>query len=56
MATRKHVQQNVQAVQQALGVAANPKAGAEAVVLQQVERLLQPAMNLTWPSGLPENE
>ena len=55
MASRELVQRNVQAVLQALECAPNPAHAAEMQTLEEVQRILEPVRNLTWASGLPEN-
>lgn len=53
--TPQQVDENVLTVLQALGVETNPQAGAEAAALPGVLQALQPVMDVTWPSGRPEN-
>lgn len=56
MASSEVVQANVQAVLQALEVQPTENAGAEAKAFEEVERILAPVKNLTWPSGKPDNQ
>jgi hypothetical protein len=57
MASSAVVQFNVQAVLQALDVTpvSPQQAAAEKAALQEVERILDPVKNISWPSGKPEN-
>lgn len=55
MASRALVHQNVEAVLQALECAPNPANAAEMQTLEEVQRVLEPVRNMTWASGLPEN-
>lgn len=55
MCTVDLVQANVQAALEAVGSAASENAKAEAKALEEVERILAPIKDMTWPSGLPEN-
>ena len=49
------MQSNVQAAKEALGIVQSETQQEENRVLQEVEKMLQPIKNLTWPSGRPEN-
>lgn len=49
------VQSNVQAAKEALGVVESDTQGREDAVLREVEEMLKPVKNLTWPSGRPKN-
>jgi hypothetical protein len=57
MASSAVVHANVQAVLQALGCdpVSTADAAAEKAALSEVERILAPVKNITWPSGKPEN-
>lgn len=57
MASSSVVQANVQAVLQALGVdpSSPADAAAEKAAFAEVERILAPVKNITWPSGRPDN-
>ena len=55
LCTVAQVNENCDAVLQALGVVESPTDAAEAEAMEQVKTLLKPVMNVTWPSGLPEN-
>ena len=55
MTSPEEVRSNVQAALEAAGVAQSPDAELERSVLSEVERVLEPVMNTTWPSGRPEN-
>lgn len=55
MSSPEEVQSNVQAAKEALGLVRSEKQQEEDRVLQEVEKMLQPIKNLTWPSGRPEN-
>lgn len=57
MARSAVVHANVQAVLQALGCdpVSTADAAAEKAALSEVERILAPVKNITWPSGKPEN-
>lgn len=49
------VHANVTAVLQALGVEEAENAKQDAAVLSELERILAPVKDLTWPSGRPDN-
>ena len=49
------VQHNVQAAKEALEVVKSDTQGREDAVLREVEEMLKPVKNLTWPSGRPKN-
>ena len=49
------VQSNVQAAKEALGIEQSTTTQEEDRVLQEVEKMLKPIKNLTWPSGREEN-
>lgn len=49
------VQRNVQAAKEALGVVKSDNQGREDAVLKEVEEMLKPVKNLSWPSGRPKN-
>ena len=55
MTSPEEVRSNVQAALEATGVAKSPDAELERSVLSEVEKVLEPVMNTTWPSGRPEN-
>lgn len=55
MSTRQQVTTNADAVMAALGVIPDPQAQLEDQVTSEVEAILAPVKNLTWPSGRPEN-
>lgn len=55
MHTPELVEQNVRSVLQALGLEDNPAAAAEAATLQKIEAVMQPVLNVSWPSGKAEN-
>jgi L-galactose dehydrogenase len=55
LCTPAQVDENVDAVLQALGLAPNPAAAAEAAALGRVRAALAPVMGTTWESGRPEN-
>lgn len=56
MASSEKVHANVLAVLQALGVEQSADAKAEARVLEEVQRILAPVHDVTWPSGKPEHQ
>lgn len=49
------VQSNVQAAKEALGLVQSDTQSKEDAVLREVEEMLKPVKNLTWPSGRPKN-
>lgn len=49
------VQSNVQAAKEALGLVQSETQSEEEKVLNEVQKILQPIKNMTWPSGRPEN-
>ena len=49
------VQRNIQAAKEALGLVKSETQGREDAVLREVEQMLKPVKNLTWPSGRPKN-
>ncbi|GAB4819507.1 hypothetical protein N2152v2_006553 [Parachlorella kessleri] len=55
LCTPEQVNENVESVLQALGLVPNPQQQLEQEVLQEVEQILQPVRDMTWPSGRPEN-
>lgn len=59
MASSAVVQANVHSVLQALqgdpSSDSQGNAAAEKAALAEVERILAPVKNITWPSGKPEN-
>uniref|UniRef100_A0A7S0WRT9 NADP-dependent oxidoreductase domain-containing protein n=1 Tax=Chlamydomonas leiostraca TaxID=1034604 RepID=A0A7S0WRT9_9CHLO len=55
MVTPEEVAQNVEAVSRALGVVDDPHAELDAQVLAEVQQILAPVHNVTWPSGRPDN-
>ena len=58
MASSEVVGANVDAVLQALGAAEPPPgdAAASARVMAEVQRILAPVKDISWPSGRPENQ
>ncbi|KAG7670332.1 hypothetical protein KSW81_002897 [Nannochloris sp. 'desiccata'] len=55
LCTAAQVNENCDAALHALGVVESPTAAEEKKAMEHVVELLKPCMNLTWPSGLPEN-
>jgi len=55
LCTVAQVNENCDAVLHALGVVESPAAVEEEKAMKQVVEILKPCMNLTWPSGFPEN-
>ena len=55
LCTVAQVEENCDAVLQALGVVENPQAAAEAAAMEKIQAALQPVMGTTWASGKPEN-
>lgn len=55
MSTPEEVQSNVQAAKEALGLVQSETQSEEEKVLNEVQKILQPIKNMTWPSGRPEN-
>lgn len=55
MPTCDQVAINVTATLQALGVQQNPNADAEAAAMSEIRSIVAPVLNMTWPSGRPEN-
>lgn len=55
MPSRDQVASNVATALQALGLQESPDAAAEAAALREVESILKPVQDITWPSGRPEN-
>ncbi len=51
MPTTAMVHANVTAALQALGIEPSPHASKEAAVLQEVQRILAPVKDVSWPSG-----
>lgn len=49
------VKRNVQAAKEALGLAKAQDESKEEAVLREVQSILKPIKNQTWPSGRPEN-
>lgn len=49
------VKRNVAAAKEALGLAQAQDESKDKEILQEVERILQPIKNQTWPSGRPQN-
>ena len=49
------VQSNVQAAKESLGLLKSEAQSREDAVLKEVEEMLKPVKNLTWPSGRPKN-
>lgn len=56
MASSEVVHANVRTVLEALDVQPSETAKSEAKVLEEVERILVPVKDLTWPSGRAENQ
>lgn len=55
LCTVAQVNENCDAALHALGVVESPTAAEETAAMAQIVEILKPCMNLTWPSGLPEN-
>lgn len=55
LCTVAQVNENCDAALHALGVVESPTATEEGQAMEQVVGLLKPCLNITWPSGLPEN-
>ena len=49
------VRSNIQAAKEALGVEHSQNQHKEDRVLHEVQEMLKPIKNMTWPSGRPEN-
>ena len=49
------VRANVHTALQALGMEVNAQEASEAAAFKAVDELLRPVLNLSWRSGLPEN-
>ena len=49
------VQSNVQAAKEALGLMQSETQVHEDAVLKEVDQMLKPIKNTTWPSGRPKN-
>lgn len=56
MASSEVVHANVGTVLEALNVQPSETGKSEAKVLEEVERILVPVKDLTWPSGRAENQ
>lgn len=55
MSSPEEVRSNVQAAKEALHVVQSETQSEEDRVLREVEEMLKPVKNMTWPSGRPEN-
>ena len=49
------VRSNIQAAKEALGAEQSQNQQEEDRVLHEVQEMLKPIKNMTWPSGRPEN-
>jgi len=49
------VRSNIQAAKEALGIEHAQNQHKEDRVLHEVQEMLKPIKNMTWPSGRPEN-
>lgn len=49
------VQSNVQAAKEALGLVQSETQSQEDAVLKEVDKMLKPIKNTTWPSGRSKN-